>query len=178
MKKQDIITLSLILLALVAVRVFFDIPNFNPLGAVALMGGLLFGKKMIGYIFPIGTLLLGDVILGLTSPIYSEYLFSSSFIFVYAAFALIVLIGMQLADKPSLKTVIGGSFTAAILFFLVSNSGSWLYLDMYPKTFAGLLGAYEAGVPFFRNTLVSQLLFSSAIYVVYNLSTSKKISIA
>ena len=175
MKKQDIIVLTGILLALVLVRVFFNIPNFNPLGAVALMGGVLFGKKLWAYAIPLGILFLGDVLIGRTSPMHMEYLFSTSFIFVYASFAAIIGLGMLLAKKPSFVKVVGGSLAAAIVFFLVSNAGSWMYLDVYPKTLSGLAAAYEAGIPFFRNTLVSQVVFSLGIYMVYSLSTQKKL---
>ena len=86
MKKQDIIVLTGILLALVLVRVFFNIPNFNPLGAVALMGGVLFGKKLWAYAIPLGILFLGDVLIGRTSPMHMEYLFSTSFYFCVRIF--------------------------------------------------------------------------------------------
>lgn len=178
MKKQDLIILSVILFGLVLIRVFFNIPNFNPLGAVALMGGLFIGKKSWTYLLPLGALFLGDAILALSSPTYAEYLFSTSFLFVYGAFALIIALGMLLAKNPSLLTVLAGSFGAAILFFLFTNAGSWLAYDMYSKDFAGLLASYEAGIPFFRNTLISQVLFSVIIYVVYSVVTSRRLALA
>lgn len=168
----------MVLIALVLIRVFFNIPNFNPLGAVALMGGILFGRNIWAFIIPIGALLLGDVLLGLSSPTYAEYLFSSTFFFVYASFVLIIGLGITLAKKPNATKVLGGSLAAAVLFFLVSNAGAWITLNIYAKDFSGLLAAYEAGIPFFRSTLVSQVLFSLGIYVVYSLVTKKKLSLA
>ena len=178
MKKQDVIILSILIVSLVLIRAIFNIPNFNPLGAVALMGGVLFGKNIRAYVVPMGALLAGDIIMGLSSPLYSEYIFSISFLMVYLSFALIIGLGMSIANKPSLTKVLGGSLLAAGVFFLVSNAGSWLALEMYPKSFTGLIAAYEAGVPFFRSTLVSQVLFSLGIYVVYSLATNKKVALA
>ena len=178
MKKQDIILLTVILVALILIRVFFQIPNFNPLGAVALMGGILFSSKVLRWIVPMGALLLGDLLLGISSPTYMDYVLSIDFFFVYASFAAIILIGTFLSKNATLSKVLGGSLLGAVAFFLISNAGSWISMPEYSKDFAGLITSYEMGLPFFRATLVSQLVFSLGIYLVYNLATSKKVVLA
>lgn len=177
MKKQDIIVLSSIILVLIAMRSIFNIPNFNPIGAIALMGGILFHKKTTAFLVTIGALFLGDVILGLSSPIYMDYMFSTTFLFVYVAFLLMILLGTALKNRASLMTISLGSVVSAILFFLITNAGSWLALN-YDRSLSGLMSAYSAGIPFFRATLVSQLLFSLGIYIIYNLATQRKTSLA
>jgi hypothetical protein len=87
------------------------------------------------------------------------------------------MLGMVIKNRVSLLSVITGSIISAIIFFLITNAGSWLALD-YSKSFSGLMSSYAAGVPFFRATLVSQLLFSVGIYVLYNLATQRKTSVA
>ena len=79
--------------------------------------------------------------------------------------------------KLGILSVIAGSILSAVIFFLVTNTGSWIALE-YTKDFSGLMSSYAAGVPFFRATLVSQLLFSVGIYVLYNLATQRKTSVA
>ena len=177
MKKQDIIVLSSIILVLIAMRSIFNIPNFNPIGAIALMGGILFHKKTTAFLVTIGALFLGDIILGLSSPIYMDYMFSTTFLFVYVAFLLMILLGTALKNRASLMTISLGSVVSAILFFLITNAGSWLALN-YDRSLSGLMNAYNAGIPFFRATLVSQLLFSLGIYIIYNLATQRKTSLA
>ena len=177
MKKQDIIVLSSIILVLIAMRSIFNIPNFNPIGAIALMGGILFHKKTTAFLVTIGALFLGDIILGLSSPIYMDYMFSTTFLFVYVAFILMILLGTALKNRASLMTISLGSVVSAILFFLITNAGSWLALN-YDRSLSGLMSAYSAGIPFFRATLVSQLLFSLGIYIIYNLATQRKTSLA
>lgn len=177
MKKQDIIVLSSIILVLIAMRSIFNIPNFNPIGAIALMGGILFHKKTTAFLVTIGALFLGDIILGLSSPIYMDYMFSTTFLFVYVAFLLMILLGTALKNRASLMTTFLGSVVSAILFFLITNAGSWLALN-YDRSLSGLMSAYNAGIPFFRATLVSQLLFSLGIYIIYNLATQRKTSLA
>jgi hypothetical protein len=39
-----------------------------------------------------------------------------------------------------------------------------VWRDMYPATWHGLMTAYVAGLPFFRNTVASDLLFSGAFF--------------
>jgi hypothetical protein len=177
MKKQDLIVLSSIILVLIAMRSIFNIPNFNPIGAIALMGGILFHKKTTAFLVTIGALFLGDIILGLSSPIYMDYMFSTTFLFVYVAFLLMILLGTALKNRASLMTISLGSVVSAILFFLITNAGSWLALN-YDRSLSGLMSAYSAGIPFFRATLVSQLLFSLGIYIIYNLATQRKTSLA
>ncbi len=178
MKKSEIIILTLLFVALVTLRMVIPIENFNPVGAIALMGGLLFGRRAIAFAIPLGALFFGDLLLASTSPDAASYLFSSGFLMVYLAFAAIIGLGMLLAKKPSLLNVIGGSLGAAAVFFLISNFGAWMYLEMYPKTFSGLIACMDAGIPFFRATLVSQLVFSVAIYGVYTLATQRKFALA
>ena len=178
MKKNQIILLAVIMIVLASVRVLMPEANFNPMGAIALMGGILFGKRVLAYLIPLGALFIGDLLMAGSSPMNSDYLFSTSFLFVYLAFVLIIGLGMLLAKKPTFVNVIGGSLGAAVIFFLVSNFGSWLFFEMYPKTLAGLATCMEAGIPFFRSTLVSQVIFSLGIYVIYSIATRRKLAIA
>ena len=58
-------------------------------------------------------------------------------------------------------------FIASLIFFLTSNFGVWLLSNWYPKSFAGLVMCYEAALPFFRNTLLSTLLFGLVFKVTF-----------
>ena len=177
MEKRDIIALSTIIVALVIIRTIFNIPNFNPIGAIALMGGILFHKRTTAFLITIGALFLGDIMLGLSSPTYMNYMFSTTFMFVYISFALMILLGTALKNRASVIGVTVGSILSAIMFFLVTNAGSWIALD-YDKSISGLINAYSAGIPFFRATLASQVLFSLGIFIVYNLATQRKTLLA
>jgi len=177
MEKRDIIALSTIIVALVIIRTIFNIPNFNPIGAIALMGGILFHKRTTAFLITIGALFLGDIMLGLSSPTYMNYMFSTTFMFVYISFALMILLGTALKNRVSVMGVTVGSILSAIMFFLVTNAGSWIALD-YDKSISGLINAYSAGIPFFRATLASQVLFSLGIFIVYNLATQRKTLLA
>lgn len=47
--------------------------------------------------------------------------------------------------------------TASFLFFLISNLGVWWY--WYPRTWTGLVECYLLAVPFYKNTLLGDLVF-------------------
>jgi len=50
------------------------------------------------------------------------------------------------------------------LFFAVTNFGFWALGDWYPKTLTGLAECYAAAIPFFRNTLGSNLFYSALLF--------------
>ncbi len=139
--------------------------NFTPVAAMALLGGFYFSKKYLAFLVPVLALLVSDFILNNTvNRIFFEdqigmVLWADYMTFTYTAIVLTVIIGFALSKTSFAGKVAGGSLAASILFFIVTNFGSWLTASFYPKDFTGLLAAYTAGVPFFANTLMSNLLF-------------------
>lgn len=51
-------------------------------------------------------------------------------------------------------------------FFLLSNFVVFLRSGMYPHTGAGLLACYAAAVPFYRNDLLSTVLFTAVFFLL------------
>jgi hypothetical protein len=56
------------------------------------------------------------------------------------------------------------SLVASVSFFLISNFMVWVVWDMYAKNFGGLLACYAAALPFFRNTVTGDLVFSAVFF--------------
>ena len=56
------------------------------------------------------------------------------------------------------------SLVSSIAFFLITNFGTWLMWDIYPKTGAGLISCYIAGIPFFKGTIMGDLFFNLALF--------------
>jgi hypothetical protein len=75
-------------------------------------------------------------------------------------------LGTKLREHQKPLPIIGAALGSSISFFLVSNFMVWAAGTMYPKTWAGLVTCYEAGVPFFRHghTLEGDLLFTIAMF--------------
>ena len=139
--------------------------NFTPVAAMALLGGFYFSKKYLAFLVPVLALLVSDFVLNNTvNRIFFEdqtgmIVWADFMTFTYMAIALTVVIGFALSKTSLAGKIAGGSLVASILFFVVTNFGSWLTSGLYPKNFTGLLACYTAGVPFFANTLMSNLLF-------------------
>ena len=88
---------------------------------------------------------------------------------VYAALILIVLMGKGLLKKIKVGNLLLASVLASLLFFLVTNLGSWWMDPIYPKTALGIIEAYVAGIPFFWNTLTGDLFYTTVLFGGYEL---------
>ena len=129
-------------------------PNFTPFAAVALFAGAYLSDRRLAFIVPLTALLLTDMVLG----------FHSTMPFVYVGMAITVGVGLWLAHRRSAGRVLGGALTSAVIFFVLTNFGTWLMQDLYPKDWAGLMACYAAGIPFFQNSLGAVLLYSAALF--------------
>jgi hypothetical protein len=139
--------------------------NFAPVAAIALCGAIYFPKKY-KFSVPFAALLLSDIVL----DIYYGFSFSNPWVLChYLAFALVGLLGLTISRRASLKVVIPASLAGSAIFYGVTNFFSWVFDPGYAKNFAGLIQALTVGLPqysatptwiFFRNSLVSDLLFT------------------
>jgi hypothetical protein len=131
--------------------------NFNAIGAAALFGGIVLKDKRLAYVIPLLSLFLSDVFLQCFTSIHAlDRNYLGQLLFVYGAFLLITWIG-TLIKKVNVPTLLLSSIGTGVIFFLISNLGTFLTTDLYPKTGAGLLACYAAGIPFYQ----SDNMFSS-----------------
>lgn len=79
-----------------------------------------------------------------------------------------ILGAATLGNAISIGRVLCSSLAATISFFAVSNFTVWANWGMYPKTWSGLGACYVAALPFFRNSIVAETLFSLAIFAVFH----------
>jgi hypothetical protein len=145
--------LAAILLA-AALRLVPHPPNFSPIAAMALFGGAYLARQPLSFVAPLAALLLSDLVLG----------FYPEAIFVYVSVAATVLIGWAISRLKSPLRIGAATVAASVLFYLVTNFGVWLVVDLYPKTASGLLACYVAAIPFFQNTLAGDLLFTALLF--------------
>jgi hypothetical protein len=62
---------------------------------------------------------------------------------------------------------------ASVIFFIVSNFGVWFSGTMYPKDLSGLAACYIAGLPFFQNTILGDLVYSSLLFGAFELGSRR-----
>ncbi len=148
-------------------------PNFTAVAAIALFGGAHFSRKIFAFLVPLAALFITDIILG----------FHNTMIPVYIAFSITVLIGMLLLKKKNFLNISMATIVASVIFFLITNLGSWLAMPFYPKDITGLMMAYTAGLAFFNdgsvgispfiNSLFGDLFYSYLLFGVFALARHK-----
>jgi hypothetical protein len=139
---------------------------------MALFGAAYFTKRYWAFIIPIVSMWLSD--LALNNVVYGAYFdhfvwFYSGSLFTYAAFALIVLMGIFTLKKVRPARLIGSALGASAIFFVVSNFGVWLSSGMYPHTASGLQACYLAAIPFVKNTLLGDMVYSGLMFGLFEL---------
>jgi Family of unknown function (DUF6580) len=156
--------------------------NFTPVGAIALFSGAMVRDRRWAFLFPMVVMFATDAIIG----------FNKLSFLVYASFFLSVIIGRAVAgarfslpaqaspsprarresetnadflpQKYAVLQISGATFLGSLQFFLITNFGVWAFLSSYPRTGAGLIACYIAGVPFFWNTLAGDAVYATLLF--------------
>ncbi len=129
---------EVVIALLVFISRFAGLPaNISPLGSFAFFGGNFYLYMLMIVVF--------DFIKGG---------FYRGFIFTYLGFASYWLVG-RVMRKSRLKMLFLP--LASLSFFLLSNFGVWL--SWYPHSLVGLKNCYILALPFYRNTLIGDVVF-------------------
>lgn len=150
-----VLAVSLITFA-VMLRLMPHAPNFAAIAAIAIFGGGILPRRW-ALSLPLAAMIVSDFFIG----------FHSLFWVTWGSFLLIALLSSKYMNKIRPASVVGASLGASILFFLVTNFGVWLEGRLYPLTYEGLISSYYNAIPFFRNTLISDLAFSTLLFGSY-----------
>ena len=137
-----------------ALRLVPHPPNFTPIGAMALFSGAYLGRRSLAFVAPLAAMLLSDAVLGFYSGMWVTYL----------AVALITLLGSLALQKRTPVRIGLTAVAGSVLFFVVSNFGTWALSGMYPHTAAGLAACYVAAIPFFHNALTGDLFYATMLF--------------
>lgn len=135
--------------------------NFTPMSSVALFGGANL-KKRYALIIPIVSLMLSDIIIGFDSL--------ESRLTVYGAFLFIGLIGLLLRKRQNFSTIVGASVFSSVAFFLITNFVFFYPATMYTHDFAGMMQSYYNALPFLRNMMLGDLLYTGLLFGSFSLA--------
>jgi len=81
---------------------------------------------------------------------------------VYVCFLFNVALGRRISSRLKFQSVFGMTLLGACVFFLVTNFASWI--AFYDHSLNGLIQCYVKGIPWFRFTLVGDLLYSAILF--------------
>src|SRR4051812_15546103 len=141
--------------------------NFAPLMALTFCSAVYFRDKRL-WLVPFLALTLSDL--------YLDHYYASTFgeewkwpsVAVRAlCFGLALPIGQLVAQRKNWLNLFSGALAGSVIFYVATNTDAWIRDPFYVKSAAGWWQALTVGRPefpptllFFRNTLVSDLLFT------------------
>ena len=155
--------------------------NFAPLAAIALCGAAYLPTRF-KFTVPLIALFVSDLVLNMH---YSATMFSPLMAGRYLALAVVCCLGLAIANRASWKTLLPASLAGSVLFYGITNTFAWLSDPGYVKNFAGLIQALTVGLPqysatptwmFFRNSIVSDLLFTGLFVLCMHWGRSSETS--
>jgi hypothetical protein len=150
-------------------------PNFSAAYAFAFCAGVYFSGAL-AWALPLGVMLATDIGLNIYYSLHGVSVWDRADVqnqlFNYAAFAALIFLGGRFKRQKSLLKLVGGGLLGAILFYLITNTASWLFNPFhnpeYTRNLAGWIialtrgtGGYPTTLEFFRNTLLSGGLFTA-----------------
>lgn len=154
-KQTLIIPVILLVIFGIATRLLPHPANVTAIGAVALFSGFYLPKRF-AYLLPLATMFVSDLIIGWYSlPI---------MLTVYAAFMLSVFLGFHARANEHRFVALGAStLIGSLAFFFLTNAAVWAFGTMYPHTLSGLGASYVMAIPFFRSSLIGDIVFTTLL---------------
>ncbi len=185
MTKRTYILLIFLVLAIASRFIILAGPawaNFSPMGAMALFAGYYVKDKKLAILFSLLTLWISNLLLN--NIFYATYFKGFSWglsTSQFGLFAAITLLGAWYSSKKvNTRQLILINALSSVGFFIVSNLLVWAFSTeiVYTKDLVGLSACYVNALPFFPNTLYSQLIFGLLFFKGYEWAINRLKAIA
>ncbi|MDO8514839.1 MAG: hypothetical protein Q7S50_04845 [bacterium] len=144
----------------IMVRLLPHLPNATPITAIAFAGSIYLGKRW-SMLLPLCALFLSDMFIGF----YDWKIMAS----VYGSFALIGCWSWMSRKYSGVLPVFLSVIASSLFFFLITNAAVWLFSPWYEKSIFGLLYSYELGIPFLRNMLTGDIVYTASLLGAFEL---------
>lgn len=143
--------------------------NFSPLMSLSVFAGATQAGRAKAWGLPLLILVISDLgIIALSGHV--EWVVNAISLMIYGGFALGVGCGRLLFGRARWLSGIGIGVVGELLFFVVTNFGTWLVGDgtggagTYPLTLAGLVDCYIQALPFLQRSVMSTAVFSAVLF--------------
>ncbi len=173
MNKQNTQTIFLAVILIFAAaisRVIMYPDNFSPIIGMAIFAGAVIKDRRLAFALPIVSMFLSDLM-------FEVFHIAPGFwgwgqLLGYGILALITVIAFNL-KKISVKNVVGYSLFSSAIFFVLSNLSFFLIdnpiYHIYSSDINGFFQCYISALPFFRTSLVADLVYSGVLFGSYQL---------
>ena len=140
-----------IFIVLAASRFIPHPPNFTSLIALSFYVPLFLGKRFIPALLI--CFIITDIFIG----------FHTIVVFTWGSIIIISLTSYLFQKNIYMRII--GAICGSLVFYIISNFGVWS-LGSYGYSFDGLLICYIAAIPFYTNTLISTIIYSTLIEAI------------
>jgi hypothetical protein len=187
MNKNSLLLIVLIVFGVIfrVINNHFQLMNFNPTLAIALVAGMLIKDKRLALLSGLGVMLLTDVYFAIFTDIQAYYGLGQ--VFNYLAVVSASVVGILLKNTNA-QSALKGSILSSLSFFVISNFGTWASGFTatgghdYTTNFKGLVDCFAMAIPFYKssnatllftNSFLSCLFFTPVILIAINAIGSK-----
>jgi hypothetical protein len=160
------ISLILALLAFAALsRVLPHPPNVSAFAATAVFAGAYLQNWRWAGVMVLAAYVLSDVFLGAhaTMP------------FVYLALVIGTWLGQRFLARRTAGRVVFYNLMNSLIFFAITNAGTWLTEGLYPMTVSGLMTCYVAAIPFLQYSVLGDLAYAAALFGGWALAENSRV---
>jgi hypothetical protein len=141
---------------IVVARVVPHAPDFTPVVASALFAGMVFRSKALALAVPLAAMVLSDLVVG-----WHDW---RVMIAVYAALFVPTLLGRWGRQHRAGAVLLPLALGSSLMFFTTSNFAVWAFSGMYAHDLDGLVHCYVMALPFLRDTLTGDVLWTAALF--------------
>ena len=169
-KKTNIIIGSILVLIAAILKVTTFPHSINPIIAISLFSGVVISDKKLAFAMPLLAMFVSDIMLEVLNIAPGFY--GMGQVGNYASLLLVTVLGFSM-KKINPLNIAGYSIASPILFFILSNTNCFLFdnLNYYGTGFQGWANCLVAGIPFVKNSLITDLSFSAILFGSYILAS-------
>lgn len=183
--KKEILIVAFLVLTTAVLRIInaeAHLYNIVPVAALGLFSGSTLTNKKWAYMIPLSAMFLSD--LGLNLFTSTPGFYGISQIVNYLALGLVTLLGTTLVKRNTIN-VLGYTLGGSMIFFLISNFGTFLQ-GYYGYSVLGLTECYAMALPFYKsefsttifmNSFLGDIIFSTLAFSIFYLATLPKLTL-
>ncbi len=164
--KINIITAGILIVSAAILKITTFPHSVNPIIAISLFSGAIIKDRKFAFAMPLIAMFISDVMLELFNIAPGFY--GMGQIGNYASLLMVTVLGFSMKNTNLIR--IGCySVISSILFFVLSNTNCFFFdfYNTYGTGFSGWVNCLVAGIPFLKNSLLTDLCFNVVIFSGY-----------
>ena len=142
--------------------------NFSPMIGMAVFAGAVIKDKRLAFALPLFSMFLSDLMFEVFNI--APGFWGWGQLVGYGIFALVTVLAFTM-KKISVPRVAGYAIVSSVIFFILSNTAFFVIdnpiYHTYPNTLNGFVDCFVQALPFFRTSLIADLVYSGVLFGAY-----------